>query len=116
MTSKLGAAITNARPERHNTLGPRGIAPRADPLEAIVVRPQQAMANHMLELRHRAQRALELSLRQIQGVVMDRLARRVEGVQEDAHFAQVSAGGVSMCVHPSLSCEIYEERTHCRAR
>lgn len=92
---ETGAIITNARPKGHDALRPRGITSVADPRQSIVVRPQQPMTHHMLELGHGAQSALELPLRQVQGVVVDGFARGFEGVEEDAYFAQVSKIGVS---------------------
>ncbi len=96
--AKHRSRLTNAGPEAQDTLLARGNGRVLKPDLAVVVGAEQAMGADVSVPGQLCQGALELLLREVEGVVVDVLGGVLEGLQEEVHLSEVSTRGHGQAV------------------
>jgi hypothetical protein len=81
--------LTNARAEAQDALLPRGVRWLLEPLSSVIVRPEQAVSPNVLVCRKLAECALKFLQGEVQGVVVNLLARFLKLLQEQIHLPEI---------------------------
>lgn len=115
--AKLGQdKLTDTRAQAQNALLARGIGRILEPAAAVIVGPEQAVGADMLVWRELGKGALELLLREVQGVVVDVLGGVLESLQQEVNLSEVARQTDTVSGDLGTGVDIEVFLTHCRAR